>query len=286
MNYYACSFSNPENEILKDMFMELLGTIGFDSFMDTDEGFEAYCQEPALDEEELNGIMQMEQFANVKLLKKELIPDQDWNATWEASYEPVIINEFCRIRAPFHKVEGSYKYDLIIEPKMSFGTAHHETTSQIIELMLQSDFTGLNLLDMGSGTGVLAILAKKLGSATTVAIDNDEWAYRNALDNIRLNDENDIVVELGDAGSLNDRQFDVILANINRNILLRDMKEYVKCLVDGGKIFFSGFYEEDLVLITKEAERLGLTYSNHVTKNNWTAAVFVKLFEFRQYMLQ
>ncbi len=276
MNYYACSFSNPDNEILKDMFMELLGEIGFDSFMDTDEGFDAFCQEPLLNDEELNDIMQMEQFANVKLLKKELIPDQDWNATWEASYEPVIINEFCRIRAPFHKVEGSYKYDLIIEPKMSFGTAHHETTSQIIELMLQSDFTGQNLLDMGSGTGVLAILAKKLGSATTVAIDNDEWAYRNALDNIRLNDENDIIVELGDASSLNDRQFDVILANINRNILLRDMKEYVKCLVDGGKIFFSGFYEEDLVLITKEAERLGLTYSNHVTKNNWTAAVFVK----------
>ena len=276
MNYCACSFTNPENENLKDMFMELLGSIGFDSFMDTDEGFEAYCQEPALNEEELNDIMQMEQFANVKLLKKELIPDQDWNATWEASYEPVIINEFCRIRAPFHKVEGYYKYYLIIEHKMSFGTAHHETTSQIIELMLQSDFTGLNLLDMGSGTGVLAILAKKLGSATTVAIDNDEWAYRNALDNIRLNDENDIIVELGDANSLNDRQFDVILANINRNILLRDMKEYVKCLVNGGKIFFSGFYEEDLVLITKEAERLGLTYSNHVTKNNWTAAVFVK----------
>lgn len=276
MNYYACSFSNPDNEILKDMFMELLGEIGFDSFMDTDEGFDAFCQEPLLNDEELNDIMQMEQFANVKLIKKELIPDQDWNATWEASYEPVIINEFCRIRAPFHKVEGSYKYDLIIEPKMSFGTAHHETTSQIIELMLQSDFTGQNLLDMGSGTGVLAILAKKLGSAMTVAIDNDEWAYRNALDNIRLNDENDIIVELGDANSLNDRQFDVILANINRNILLRDMKEYVKCLVDGGKIFFSGFYEEDLVLIAKEAERLGLTYSNHVTKNNWTAAVFVK----------
>ena len=276
MNYYACSFSNPENEILKDMFMELLGEIGFDSFMDTDDGFDAYCQEPLLNDEELNDIMQMEQFANVKLLKKELIPDQDWNATWEASYEPVIINELCRIRAPFHKVEGSYKYDLIIEPKMSFGTAHHETTSQIIELMLQSDFTGQNLLDMGSGTGVLAILAKKLGSAMTVAIDNDEWAYRNALDNIRLNDENEIIVELGDASSLNDRQFDVILANINRNILLRDMKEYVKCLVDGGKIFFSGFYEEDLVLIAKEAERLGLTYSNHVTKNNWTAAVFVK----------
>lgn len=276
MNYYACSFSNPENDTLKDMLMELLGTIGFDSFMDTEEGFEAYCQEPSLNETELDEILLMEQFTNVSLLKKELIPDQDWNATWEASYEPVIINELCRIRAPFHQVEGNYRYDLVIEPKMSFGTAHHETTSQIIELMLQSDFTGLDLLDMGSGTGVLAILAKKLGSATTVAIDNDEWAYRNALDNIRLNDENDIIVELGDADSLKDRQFDIILANINRNILLRDMKEYVKSLVDGGRIFFSGFYEEDLKLITKEAERLGLKYVNHVTKNNWTAAVFVK----------
>ena len=276
MNYYACSFSNPDNEVLKDMFMELLGTIGFDSFMDTEDGFEAYCQELALDETELDEILRMEQFANVSLLKKELIPDQDWNATWEASYDPVIINELCRIRAPFHKVEGTYKYDLVIEPKMSFGTAHHETTSQIIELMLQSEFSGLNVLDMGSGTGVLAILAKKLGSAITVAIDNDEWAYRNALDNIRLNDENEIVVELGDATSLNDRQFDVILANINRNILLRDMKEYVKSLVENGRIFFSGFYEEDLVLITKEAEHLGLKYVNHVTKNNWTAAVFVK----------
>lgn len=276
MNYYACSFSNPENEVLKDMFMELLGTIGFDSFMDTDEGFEAYCKEQDYNETELDEILQMEQFANVSLLKKELIPDQDWNATWEASYEPVVINELCRIRAPFHQVEGSYKYDLIIEPKMSFGTAHHETTSQIIELMLQSDFTGLNVLDMGSGTGVLAILAKKLGSATTVAIDNDEWAYRNALDNIRLNDENEIVVELGDASSLNNRQFDIILANINRNILLRDMKEYVKSLVDGGRIFFSGFYEEDLKLIAKEAESLGLKYISHVTKNNWTAAVFMK----------
>lgn len=276
MNYYACSFSNPENETLKDMLMELLGAAGFDSFMDTDEGFEAYCQEKSLDVTELDEILQMEQFSNVKLLKKELIPDQDWNATWEASYEPVIINELCRIKAPFHQVEGSYKYDLIIEPKMSFGTAHHETTSQIIELMLQSDFKGLNVLDMGSGTGVLAILAKKLGSSMTVAIDNDEWAYRNALDNVKLNDETEIVVELGDANSLNNRQFDIILANINRNILLRDMKEYVKCLVDGGKIFFSGFYEEDLKLIAKEAECLDLKYVNHVTKNNWTAAVFIK----------
>lgn len=276
MNYYACLFSNPENENLKDMFMELLGDSGFDSFMDTDDGLEAYCREVDFKESEIDDILQMEQFAGVELLKKELIPDQDWNATWEASYAPVIINDLCRIRAPFHQIEGSYKYDLIIEPKMSFGTAHHETTSQIIELMLQTDFNGLDVLDMGSGTAVLAILAKKLGAATTVAIDNDEWAYRNALDNVRLNDTEDIIVELGDAQSLNERQFDIILANINRNILLRDMHEYVRSLKEGGKIFFSGFYEEDLKLISKEAERLGLTFNSHVTKNNWTAAVFIK----------
>lgn len=275
MNYLAYTFSNPSNENLKDMFMELLGEIGFDSFMDTDDGFTAYCTETAFDKESLDGLLQMEQLADVRILNKELIPDQDWNATWEASYEPAIIDETCRIRAPFHEPDNNYKYDLCIEPKMSFGTAHHETTSQIIRLMLAEDFKGKDVLDMGSGTGVLAILAKKLGSATTVAIDNDEWAYRNALDNIKINDENEIVVELGDANSLNNRQFDIIIANINRNILLRDMKEYVKCLKKDGKIFFSGFYEADLVLIRKEAERLGLSYSNHVKKNEWTAAVFV-----------
>ncbi len=276
MNYIAYTFSNPHNEALKDMFAELLGNIGFDSFMDADEGFTAYCTEPSFDKEGLDSILAMEQFADVQVVKKELIPDQDWNATWESSYEPVVIDNTCRIRAPFHEADSSYKYDLCIEPKMSFGTAHHETTAQIIKLMLTEDFKGKDVLDMGSGTGVLAILARKLGSAKTVAIDNDEWAYRNALDNVKLNDENEIVVELGDANSLNNRQFDIIIANINRNILLRDMHEYVKCLKKGGKIFFSGFYEADLQLIRNEAERLGLNYLNHIKKNEWTAAVFIK----------
>ena len=276
MNYIAYTFSNPHNEALKDMFAELLGNIGFDSFMDADDGFTAYCTEPSFDKEGLDSILAMEQFADVQVVKKEIIPDQDWNATWESSYEPVVIDNTCRIRAPFHEADSIYKYDLCIEPKMSFGTAHHETTAQIIKLMLAEDFRGKDVLDMGSGTGVLAILARKLGSAKTVAIDNDEWAYRNALDNVKLNDENEILVELGDANSLNNRQFDIIIANINRNILLRDMHEYVKCLKRGGKIFFSGFYEADLQLIRNEAERLGLSYLNHIKKNEWTAAVFIK----------
>jgi ribosomal protein L11 methyltransferase len=257
------------------MFTELLGNVGFDSFMDVDEGFTAYCAENAFNKDVLDGILAMEQLADVQIVKREIIPDQDWNATWESSYEPVVIDGICRIRAPFHEADNSYKFDLCIEPKMSFGTAHHETTAQIIKLMLSEDFKGKDVLDMGSGTGVLAILAKKLGSTMTVAIDNDEWAYRNALDNIKLNDENDIVVELGDANSLNNRQFDIIIANINRNILLRDMHEYVRCLKKGGKIFFSGFYEADLQLIRNEAERLRLTYLNHIKENDWTAAVFI-----------
>lgn len=276
MNYLAYTFSNPENEALRDMLTELLGNVGFDSFMDVDEGFTAYCAETEFDEKALNEILSMEQFADIQIVKKEIIPDQDWNATWESSYEPVVIDEICRIRAPFHNPDSSYKYDLCIEPKMSFGTAHHETTAQIIRLMLKDDFKSKDVLDMGSGTGVLAILAKKLGAATTVAIDNDEWAYRNALDNIKLNDENEIIVELGDANSLNNRLFDIIIANINRNILLRDMREYVKCLKNNGKIFFSGFYESDLQMIKDEATRLSLTYVGHVKKNEWTAAVFVK----------
>lgn len=275
MNYIAYTFSNPQNEALKDMFTELLGNVGFDSFMDVDEGFTAYCAENAFNEDALDGILAMEQLADVQVVKREIIPDQDWNATWESSYEPVVIDGICRIRAPFHEADNSYKFDLCIEPKMSFGTAHHETTAQIIKLMLAEDFKGKDVLDMGSGTGVLAILAKKLGSAKTVAIDNDEWAYRNALDNVKLNDENEIIVELGDANSLNNRQFDIIIANINRNILLRDMHEYVKCLKKGGKIFFSGFYEADLQLIRNEAERLGLSYLNHIKENDWTAAVFI-----------
>lgn len=276
MNYLAYTFSNPRNEALKEMFAELLGNVGFDSFMDSDDGFIAYCAESVFCKDALDEILAMEQLSDVEVIRKEIIPDQDWNATWESSYEPVVIDSTCRIRAPFHEADSTFIYDLCIEPKMSFGTAHHETTSQIIKLMLNEDFKGKDVLDMGSGTGVLAILARKLGSAMTVAIDNDEWAYRNALDNVKLNDENDIIVELGDADSLNDRQFDIIIANINRNILLRDMHEYVKCLKKNGKIFFSGFYEADLQLIIDEAERLGLTYSNHIKENEWTAAVFVE----------
>ena len=158
---------------------------------------------------------------------------------------------------------------------MSFGTANHETTAQIIQLMLETNFQGKEVLDMGSGTAVLAILAKKLGSSRTVAIDNDEWAYRNAFTNCELNGINDIEIVLGDASSIQGN-FDMVLANINRNILLRDMHHYVTAMRPQAHIFFSGFYTEDLESIKAEAERNGLRYVRHLAKNNWVAAEFEK----------
>ena len=214
-------------------------------------------------------------FSDIRLLKVEEMPDKDWNEVWEASYQPVVVNDRCRVRAPFHEPDPSFEFDLVIEPKMSFGTANHETTAQIIQLMLETDFQGKAVLDMGSGTAVLAILAKKLGAAHTVAIDNDEWAYRNAFTNTELNGVSDIEIILGDASAIQG-SFDVVLANINRNILLRDMHLYVAAMRPDAHIFFSGFYTEDLESIKAEAERLGLHYCRHLSRNNWVAAEFVK----------
>lgn len=270
------TFTLPGSDIQHDMLTTMLGNMGFDSFMDDDLTLKAYCSEDQRDDIAVEELLRMEAFHDVHLLAVEVMPDKDWNEVWEASYQPVVVNERCRVRAPFHDPDPSFEFDLVIEPKMSFGTANHETTSQIIQLMLETDFHGKDVLDMGSGTAVLAILAKKLGAANVVAIDNDEWAYNNAFTNISLNDIDDIKIVLGDANSIGDARFDVVLANINRNILLRDMHLYIKAMNPGAHIFFSGFYTEDLESIKEEASRNGLRYARHSTKNNWVAAEFLK----------
>ena len=269
------SFTAPGSDIQHDMLVTMLAEIGFDSFMDDEQGLKAYCPAECRDDVAVENLLTDPAFFDIHLLKVEEMPDKDWNELWEASYQPVVVNERCRVRAPFHEPDPSFEFDLVIEPKMSFGTANHETTAQIIHLMLETDFQGKTVLDMGSGTAVLAILAKKLGAARTVAIDNDEWAYRNAFTNCELNGIDDIAIVLGDALSI-EGQFDVVLANINRNILLRDMHYYAEAMKPGAHIFFSGFYTEDLPSIQAEAERLGLHYCRHLSRNNWVAAEFVK----------
>jgi len=269
------SFTQPTSDIQHDMLVSMLADLGFDSFMDDDMGLKAYCSEDQRDDAAVEELLQMEAFHGIHLLSVEEMPDKDWNEVWEASYQPVVVNERCRVRAPFHEPDPSFEFDLVIEPKMSFGTANHETTSQIIQLMLETDFQGKEVLDMGSGTAVLAILAKKLGAARTVAIDNDEWAYRNAFTNCELNGISDIEIVLGDASAIQG-EFDVVLANINRNILLRDMHHYVDAMRHQAHIFFSGFYTEDLESIKAEAANNGLRYVRHLAKNNWVAAEFEK----------
>ena len=275
MKTFEYTFTAPSSDIQHDMLITMLAEIGFDSFMDDEHTLKAYCSGECRDDIAVENLLFDPAFTDVHLLKVEEMPDKDWNELWEASYQPVVVNERCRVRAPFHDADPSYEFDLVIEPKMSFGTANHETTSQIIQLMLETDFKGKEVLDMGSGTAVLAILAKKLGAARTVAIDNDEWAYRNAFTNIELNGISDIEIILGDALSIKG-SFDVILANINRNILLRDMHYYVEAMNSNAHIFFSGFYTEDLPSIREEAERLGLHYCRHSSLNNWVAAEFCK----------
>ena len=251
MKTFEYSFTAPSSDIQHDMLTTMLAEIGFDSFMDEDRCLKAYCSAESRDDTAVGNLLDEPSFSDIRLLKVEEMPDKDWNELWEASYQPVI------------------------EPKMSFGTANHETTAQIIQLMLEMDFKGKEVLDMGSGTAVLAILAKKLGAAHTVAIDNDEWAYRNAFTNCELNGISDIEIVLGDASAIQG-YFDVVLANINRNILLRDMQHYVAAMRPNAHIFFSGFYTEDLESIKAEAERLGLRYCRHLSRNNWVAAEFVK----------
>ena len=275
MKTFEYSFTAPSSDIQHDMLTTMLAEIGFDSFMDDAMGLKAYCSADNRDDLAVENLLLEPSFSDIRLLKVEEMPDKDWNEVWEASYQPVVVNDRCRVRAPFHEPDPSFEFDLVIEPKMSFGTANHETTAQIIQLMLETDFQGKTVLDMGSGTAILAILAKKLGAAHTVAIDNDEWAYRNAFTNTELNGVSDIEIVLGDASAIQG-SFDVVLANINRNILLRDMHLYVAAMRPDAHIFFSGFYTEDLESIKAEAERLGLHYCRHLSRNNWVAAEFVK----------
>ena len=275
MKTFEYTFTALSSDIQHDMLTTMLAEIGFDSFMDEDRSLKAYCSADSRDDIAVEQLLDEPSFSDIRLLKVEEMPDKDWNELWEASYQPVVVNERCRVRAPFHDPDPNFEYDLVIEPKMSFGTANHETTAQIIQLMLETDFKGKEVLDMGSGTAVLAILAKKLDAAHTVAIDNDEWAYRNAFTNCELNGISDIEIVLGDASAIHG-SFDVVLANINRNILLRDMQHYVAAMRPNAHIFFSGFYTEDLESIKAEAQRLGLRYCRHLSRNNWVAAEFIK----------
>ncbi|MDR1644269.1 MAG: 50S ribosomal protein L11 methyltransferase [Tannerellaceae bacterium] len=283
MNYYEYTFtcdSTLEPEIINDVLASVLGEAGFESFSETDGHLLAYIPEQQLDAERLNNALATFPLEGVTIrFVRNYIEAKDWNEEWEKNYyQPVEIGSGCVIHAPFHEVKPGFTYDIIIHPKMAFGTGNHETTRLMIHEILKHDFQGKATLDMGCGTAVLAILAAMKGASPVIAVDNDEWAYQNALENIRLNHvENNISVSLGGAERLSDAgMFDFIFANINRNILLNDIRHYAPCLKPGGSLLMSGFYTDDILTITNECVQYGLTMESFSDLNRWAAIRMVK----------
>ncbi len=267
----------PFQDWLRDVLSSQMAEIGFDSFVDIEGGFEAFIPDQNYLEENLNLILAAfsEDFSFAT--KSELIKDRNWNEEWEKNYfKPLVIGGECMIRAPFHTEYPNAKYEIVIEPNMAFGTGNHETTATIIESILQNELGGKTILDMGCGTGILSILASMKGAEHITAIDIDKWSYEGTRDNAKLNNIQNIDVKLGDATLLGDRSFDLIFANIHKNILLDDMPSYYEVLNSGGTLIMSGFYREDIPDVKAKAEILGMKDAGFVEKNNWVAHSFTK----------
>jgi ribosomal protein L11 methyltransferase len=278
MNYSEINFFiDPFEEYISDVLISELGEIGFDSFVSTETGLVAYALETAFDEVKLKDLLSDFPFEASIDYKVTQIESKNWNEEWEKHYfEPIVIGNECVIHSSFHKNVPKAKYDIVIDPKMAFGTGHHETTSLVIGRLLQMDLQDKTVLDMGCGTAVLAILAAMRGAKDIVAIDIDTWCTENSIENIDMNNIQGVDVQLGGAELLTGLHFDIVLANINRNILLADMEQYAACLTSGGELYMSGFYVQDIPLIEAEANRNGLTLIDYHEKNNWVAVKTVK----------
>lgn len=279
MKYLEVTFTtHPCNETVNDVVSALAGDIGFESFVECEGGIQAYIQQALFNKEVLDEMISEFPIPNAKVeyTVKEA-EDKNWNEEWEKNFfQPIIIGDRCVIHSTFHRDIPQAEYDIVINPQMAFGTGHHETTSLIIGELLDNDLQGKSLLDMGCGTSILAILARMRGAAPCTAVDIDEWCVRNSLENIELNGVDRISVFQGDASLLKDQgPFDVIIANINRNILLNDMKRYVSCMHPGSELYMSGFYVDDIPVIQAEAEHNGLRFVHHKEKKRWAAVKFV-----------
>jgi ribosomal protein L11 methyltransferase len=270
-------FVNNSRGFENDIAAASLAEIGFESFVYNNDGLTAYCAASLFSENELKNWKDNLPYQIEASYSWSVVKDRNWNEEWEKHYfSPIVIGNECVIHSSFHTDVPRATYDILIDPKMSFGTGHHETTSLIISELIDTELVNKSLLDMGCGTGVLAILAAMKGADPIMAIDIDEWAFENTLENIRLNGYPDIEVSQGGAELLGGRHFDIVLANINRNILLNDMKHYALCLSAGGQLIMSGFYKTDMPAIEAEAIENGLSFVSFREKNNWVAVVYRK----------
>lgn len=275
MNYIEVRFELSPLLPAREILYGDLSEANFESFQDSYNGVNAYIPEAEFSLDVIKNFVIFrlpDQQVNYTITT---IPDENWNAVWESSFEPIIVSDNCVIRAPFHEVY-SKDFEVVISPQMSFGTGHHETTFLMAQELLSFDVKGKSLLDMGCGTAVLAILANKLGAGPIVGIDIEEWAYKNALENLKLNSADNIIVEKGDSDLLQNRTFNIILANINKNVLKADMKRYSDSLLANGNLFLSGFFDTDIEELTVVAEKENFRYLYHKTKNNWAMIALEK----------
>lgn len=278
MNYKEVRFDiHPWDGGIAEIIMALLSSIGFESFTEENGCLLAYIREPDFSPQATNdALSKFIHEGSTISWQAVTIPGQNWNALWESNFPPVIIDDVCRIRAPFHESLPGFTYEILIEPKMSFGTGHHATTSLMITGMLELGLENKDVLDLGCGTGILAILAAKMKARTVVAIDNEEWAYANTLENVDLNNAGTVHAFLGDASLLEGKYFDIILANINLNTLSRDMGLYKKALRSKGFLLLSGFLESDKDILLAVAAASGLTLEKNRIKNGWASILLQK----------
>jgi ribosomal protein L11 methyltransferase len=276
MNYYELLFTTmPTEDYQQDLLIDALGGIGFDTFEELDFGFKAYVPAAEFDQEKLDEALALylEMFSFSYEIT--LIPQKNWNEVWESNFEPLEIGGKIYVRATFHQPKPEFPFEIVIDPKMAFGTGHHQTTAMMLELMLENDFEGKKVLDMGCGTGILAIMASKLGAQTITAIDYDPVCYESTIENAKLNGIENITALCGSKEVIPVEKFDTILANINRNILTDQMGRYSEVLKPGGELYLSGFYKTpDLEIIIAEADKNGLKYARYKEEKNWVAVQF------------
>lgn len=280
MDYIEVKFiCMPNDDIVNSVLSACIAELGFESFVESEKGTTAYIQADVFDSKAIDKVIADFPVEADLSYTYERIVGKDWNEEWEKNYfEPLNIDNKCIIQSTFHNIAipAECEYNIFIDPKMAFGTGHHQTTELMIREILKADFRDQKVLDMGCGTAILAILASMRGAKKCLGIDIDQWAYDNAVENLHLNKIDNVDIKIGGAELLGEETFDVILANINRNILLNDIKHYSAVLNAGGSLYMSGFYVEDIPVLEEECAKHGLSFAYNVEKDNWAAAKFVK----------